>query len=100
VNGRKWHNGNDWAVLTEVEHFPARQLLTRRMISFRKLGSRWRRAEELHRLHLFRRGEVHDALRQAGFSVTVARRYGAVKLLARRWAFIASKPLRPINGSS
>lgn len=92
MSGCGWHAGRDWVVLTEAKEQPAKpSLLTRRIISFRKIGSRWRRSEEVHRVSLLDRDEIFGALIRAGFSVRTSRHYGAVSLLPRRLAFIARK---------
>jgi SAM-dependent methyltransferase len=91
LESRNWHAGHDWAVLTEVEERRKENRLIRRIVTFRKIGSNWRRGEETHRLRLFECREVERALQGAGFSVRQTRRYGAMALLPRRRAFIARK---------
>ncbi len=92
INHRDWRSGKDWVVLTEVVEQPAQRLLVRRIITFRKIGAKWRRGEEIHRIRLFGRAEIQQALLDAGFSVRLARRYGAMTLLRRRMSFVARKP--------
>ena len=88
---RRWDAGEDWAALVEVSEHPKRRQLTREIISFRKRGTAHRRSRERHVLRLFTRAEIEDALRKTGFSCVAMRRYGRVKLLPRRWAFIARR---------
>jgi SAM-dependent methyltransferase len=92
LDGRHWRAGRDWVVLAEAREQPAQKRLTRRIVSFRRIGRHWRRAGETHRIRLFERGEVERALRKAGFVVRVVQRYGRERLLPRRRAFIARKP--------
>ena len=91
LDGRNWRAGGDWAVLTEVKENREAKLLIRRIVTFRKIGSNWRRGEETHRLRLFERRKVERALRDAGFTVRTAQRYGDAALLPRRRIFIARK---------
>src|SRR5579863_439018 len=48
---RTGSQGADWAVLVETSGGKRRNALTRRIISFRKTGSRYWRREEIHLLH-------------------------------------------------
>ena len=64
---RSWTAGQDWAILFEAREDPRRHLLTRRMITFRQTGVRWRRSEETHRIRLFDPQQVARELRRAGF---------------------------------
>lgn len=89
--GRTWHAGADWVALTEVKESPSRNLVTRRIVSFRKVRSAWRRSDEIHRVRLFDRAETVRALVRTGFSVQTRRHYGEVPLLPRRLAFVARK---------
>lgn len=92
MSGRNWRAGRDWAVLTEVKELSAAsKLLTRRIVSFRKIHAQWRRSEEVHRVQLCDRAKTVRALVRAGFSVQTRRHYGAMSLLPRRLAFIARK---------
>lgn len=91
LNHRSWKAGKDWAVLVEAEEDRARQLLERRIITFRKWKGRYRRSEEIHKVQVFKTVEVESALRQAGFTVKTVNRYGAMKLLPRRRGFICRK---------
>ena len=90
--GRRQRNfhGDDWAILLETEE--ADGILTRRMTTFRRIGRRYRRGAEVHRLRLLRAAELARELRRLGFRVRVQRRYGDYTL-PRGWAaIVARKP--------
>jgi SAM-dependent methyltransferase len=81
--------GKDWAILFEAE--PARDLLIRRMTSFRQVGKLYRRSQETHRLCLYRSSDIAAELRSAGFAVRVMRAYGRMPLPSANAAFVATK---------
>jgi hypothetical protein len=60
--------GDGWRVSSETVEDPARQRLTRRIVSHRETGAE-RRGEELHELALYDHEQVFAALREAGFAV-------------------------------
>jgi len=91
MNYRTWRDGKHWAVLVHVHEENPQRLLTREMVTFRRIHGKWRQGREVHRLQVFSRTEILQTLRQAGFSVTAARRYGKFPLPPRRLAFIARK---------
>lgn len=88
---RSWRTGEDWAVLVEVREDAERGLLTRDITTFRRVGPHYRRSGERHVVQLWTRAEVEAALRSAGFSVRVLRRYGDHSLAPGRLAFRARK---------
>ncbi|HAG81458.1 MAG TPA: class I SAM-dependent methyltransferase [Cyanobacteria bacterium UBA12227] len=83
--------GDDWVVLVEKEEDREQEVLTRRIITFRKIGDYYRRDEELHRQRLYKAKDIAIELRQIGFRVQVMRRYGEYNLPKARAAFIARK---------
>lgn len=87
---RAYAEGKDWAILFEAE--PRRDLLIRRMTTFRQVGKLYRRSEETHRLRLYRASDVVAELRGAGFAVRVLRAYGRMRLPHAHTAFVATKP--------
>jgi SAM-dependent methyltransferase len=91
MNYRSWQQGKDWATLVEVSEDRGKQILTRRIISFRKRGIGYRRGEETHRLWVPSRAEVGRLLQRAGFVCESSRSYGSFHLPARRWAFLARR---------
>ena len=80
---------DDWAILFEAE--PGRNLLLRRMTTFRQVGKHYRRSQEIHRLRLYRGSLVAAELRQAGFGVRIVRAYGRMRLPPAHAAFVATK---------
>jgi SAM-dependent methyltransferase len=65
--------GADWALLLNATEDKKRNLLVRRITTFRRLGAgpraQYRRDEEIHRLRLFPRPQTVRLLRKAGFHV-------------------------------
>src|SRR5262249_52546943 len=55
---RSFTLGEDWACLVERQLGRAGRMLTRRITSFRQIGTRYRRSDELHQLWLYRKPEV------------------------------------------
>ena len=91
---QKHRAGLDWAVIVEVEEDEAANRLTRRIITFRKIGNLYRRDEELHQLQLYNRGEVARELREAGFQVRTLHAYGEQVLPEGCIAFVGRKVKR------
>lgn len=83
--------GEDWIVLVEKHEDAEREILTRRIITFRKVGEYYRRDEEIHHQRLYKVKDIAEALRRVGFQVEIMHRYGDYKLPKARTAFIASK---------
>jgi len=89
---QKHIEGRDWAVLVEVDEDSGTQRLTRRITSFRKVGEFYKRDEEVHRLHLYRRSDIAKELRDAGFRVRILKSYGEQEMIPGCVAFLARKP--------
>jgi SAM-dependent methyltransferase len=83
--------GKDWLVLVEKEEDPQRSILTRRIITFRKTGSQYRRTDEVHRQRLYKVTDVAAGLRLAGFRVRALRKFGNHPLPKYHAAFVARK---------
>lgn len=83
--------GTDWAILEETSGEKRRRMLARRIISFRKIGSRYRRSEEIHQLQLHRPAEIVDLLTQTGFHAACLKGYGRFRLPVGIAAFVARK---------
>ncbi|MEQ8757430.1 MAG: class I SAM-dependent methyltransferase [Coleofasciculus sp. G1-WW12-02] len=83
--------GEDWVVLVEKLEDSEQELLTRRIITFRKVGKYYRRDEEVHRQQLYQATDIAEQLRQVGFEVQTMRSYGEYPLPKSRVAFIALK---------
>ncbi len=84
--------GPGWAILLEVREDRRRGLLERRIVSFRRLGRLYRRAEEVHRLRLYPAARLLAALKRAGFDAQLLRAYGRFRLAPAHAAFLARKP--------
>jgi SAM-dependent methyltransferase len=88
---QRFVEGEDWACLVEFQHDTARQRLTRRIVSFRKVVDTYRRHEETHAQQLYPGTQVAEMLRQIGFRVRTARRYGEYPLSPAVVALVARK---------
>lgn len=89
---RGFTEGGDWVVLVEREEDGERRILTRRIISFRRVGEHYRRDDEVHRQPLYESLEIAGELRRAGFRVRTMRGYGEYRLPRAHAAFVARKP--------
>ena len=89
---QKHREGRDWAVLVEVDEDKRSERLIRRITTFRKVGSLFRRDEEVHQLRLYKRSEVARELRAAGFRVRTLTSYGDQPMIKGCIAFVARKP--------
>jgi len=87
----KSHSGDGWVIAVHAELDAAGQLLTRRIVSIRKVGRQYRRTQEIHRQHVYSRRAVASALADAGFAARMSRSYGRYRLLAGDVAVIATK---------
>jgi len=57
----------------------------------RQSGRQPSRSYEVHRVHVYRRGDVVEALEQCGFAVTVGRSLGRRRLIIGDAAVVARK---------
>lgn len=73
---RHWTEGPDWVILVDVTGDRKRNLLDRRIVSFRKAGALYRRTEETHRLRLYRATDLVADLNQCGFRARKLPSYG------------------------
>jgi SAM-dependent methyltransferase len=87
----KSHSGGDWVLAVHAELDGRGQVLTRRMITIRKVGRQYRRAQESHRVRIYSRRAVALALADAGLSARMSRSYGRYRLMAGDVAVIAKK---------
>jgi SAM-dependent methyltransferase len=87
-----FRRGRDWAIFVEVEEYPLRNKLTRRIVSFRKAGAHYRRTDEVHYQSIHRAVEIARLLRASGFHVRVVQAYGSMKLPRDRKVLVAKKP--------
>lgn len=81
--------GEDWAILFTATEDGNR--LQRRITTFRKIagGATYRRSEEIHRVRLWRTGEIEDMLRDAHFKVQTRRGYSSRALVPGHRVFVA-----------
>lgn len=89
---RRFWKGADWACLTEYDHDPRRNRLTRYVTTFRKVGRRYRRAEETHVQQLYQGSQLAADLREIGFRVQTVRGYGDFRFPKGLVGLIARKP--------
>ena len=71
--------------------FRERKQLERRITTFRKAGSSYRREHEVHRLRLYELAQLASELRQVGFRVRTLTRYAELKFPAGYAGFLARK---------
>ena len=83
--------GPGWATLVDAVEDRRRNLLTRRITSFRRLGRGFRRTTEIHVQRLYPASEVARLLRGAGFSVMQRRGYGDFLVPPRHTVYLARK---------
>lgn len=85
--------GKDWIVLVEKEEEQEQAILSRRIITLRRVGEHYRRDDEVHHLQLYEATDIAQKLRKVGFQVEIMRTYGQYNLPPAHAAFIAHKPL-------
>ena len=90
---RGFTQGEDWVVLVEKEEDREHRTLTRRIITFRKVGEHYRRDDEVHRLRLYEATDIAEELRQVGFQVEIMWSYGEYELPPAHAAIVARKPV-------
>jgi SAM-dependent methyltransferase len=90
---QRHRQGKDWAIMTEVDEDTATNRLTRRITTFRKRGRRYIRGEEVHILQLYKKAEILNELRRAGFRVRTVRAYGEQPMIGNCVGFVARKPV-------
>jgi SAM-dependent methyltransferase len=93
--------GDGWDVVAEISEDTRRARLTRRIVTFRRAGRRWRRTSEIHRVKLWRREEISALLSAAGFESAIGGSYGSFRLphghlvaVARKLPSAGSRNLR------
>jgi SAM-dependent methyltransferase len=83
-------SGDGWTMVSTAR--VRGRILTRDIATFRKAGRMYRRSYEVHRVLLLDRAELITALRRAGFSVTIRRSIGPVKLIRGDAVVMAKVP--------
>jgi SAM-dependent methyltransferase len=89
---QRFMEGEDWTCLVEYRQDVGRRRLTRRIVSFRKVGDAYRRHEETHTQQLYPGTVIAKMLRQIGFRVRLRRSYGEYRLRPGVVALVARKP--------
>ena len=89
MNYRTWRETRDWAVLADVTEDRRRHVVWRRIITFARVGSRYRRSYTEHRVGVYARRTVLRELRRRGFVARTLAGYGAVRMAPRRVVFHA-----------
>jgi len=89
---QKHVEGPDWTCLVEVAEDSKSNKLTRKIVTFRKVGDAFQRDEEVHRLQLYRRSDLARELRSAGFRVRTLGAYGKQPLIFGCVGFLSRKP--------
>jgi SAM-dependent methyltransferase len=90
---RTFTTGPDWAVLVETSYEEATAILVRTIVTFRRVGTLYRRDEEVHRLVLVEPAATLASLRSIGFEAEIIQAYGSVPLPPGVVAFLARKPV-------
>jgi SAM-dependent methyltransferase len=96
IEGKRVKNfteGKDWIVLVEKEEDQEKLVLSRRIVTLRKVGEYYRRDDELHYLRLYKAENITEKLRQVGFTVGSMTSYGDYKLPKAHVAFVARKSM-------
>ena len=92
VQQYRFTEGPDWYVA--VERHERRTLITRRIVTFRKLGRHYRRSVEVHVQRRFRRQDIRKMLERTGFSVEFRKGYSHQNLGDGHTVVVAAKPKR------
>lgn len=81
--------GDDWSVIAIKDSDGER--LTRRVLTFRKIGGVVRRSEEVHVMELYERDDVMQMLRNAGFETRTRQSYGSRRLPRGHAVYVARR---------
>jgi hypothetical protein len=90
---RTFATESDWAVLAETDIEETTGTLVRKIISFRRIGTLYRRDDEVHRLSLIDPVATLATLRAVGFEAEIIPAYGSVLLPPGVVAFLCRKPV-------
>jgi SAM-dependent methyltransferase len=71
---------DDWAIIWSASEDAESATLTRKITTFHRTRTHYRRDHEVHRLQLYAEPDVVRILERAGFSVRVLRAYGSQEL--------------------
>jgi len=87
----KSRSGSDWAVVVRASADRSGRALTRQITTFRKIGGKYRKMHETHRVHVYSQADIQETLRAIGFRVRMRRSYGQMRLLPGDVAVVAEK---------
>ncbi len=87
---RTFAEGGDWAVLVETS--ATGRSLTRRIVTFRRIGTLYRRGSEVHELELVSPEDIESDLLAIGFGVTRFTAYADEALPRGLHGFLARRP--------
>jgi 2-polyprenyl-3-methyl-5-hydroxy-6-metoxy-1,4-benzoquinol methylase len=85
----KSRGGEGWAIVAQADLSRNRRVITRRLTMFRKVGRRYRKSRETHRVRVYPREEIAAMLARAGFACEMRRSFGNHRLIAGDVAVIA-----------
>ena len=86
-----FREGKDWVVMFEKEADQQKQKLTRRIITFRKVGEYYRRDEEVHQVQLYSAQTIVESMSRIGFKLEIKYNYGDFKLPENHAVIVACK---------
>lgn len=89
MNYRTWRTTRDWAVLADVTEDRRRRVVCRRITTFARVRSTYRRSDSEHRVGVYAPTTVLRELRRRGFIARTLAGYGAPALAPRRLVFHA-----------
>lgn len=87
---KKWTEGPDWAILVSIDG--ERDVLRRRIVTFRRISNTFRRSEETHVLRLYRANELMTELARCGFRARRLSGYGRFRFPRGIAGILAVKP--------
>jgi SAM-dependent methyltransferase len=88
---RIYREGKDWAILFEATCDRKKRILMRHQVTYRKIGTQYRRNEEVHHLRVLNRSFVRRQLERAGFRVRYLQSYGRMRMFPGRLGILAQK---------
>jgi SAM-dependent methyltransferase len=87
---RKEFQGEDWGLVSSASTNRAGRVLTRRMKLRRRIDGQVRTSAETHRISIYSRDEIAQALTAVGFRFEMCRSLGSYRLIAGDLVVIAS----------
>ena len=87
---RRKFEGEDWTLVLSASTDGSGRVLTRRMTMRRRVDGRYRRSAETHRVRVYSRGEIGQALEDAGFRFEMRQTLGSHRLIAGDLVVVAA----------